>query len=219
MCRGMTWENVAWAFRTGEAGNWHPLTRLLRMLDVQIFGLRPGWHYPASLLFHTANGVLLFLLLQRMADRYTYLPLISVFMMVAWEISALTARWLSPKLLTVTASLALVACIAVTSRQLGYWQDSERLSALALEVTPPNYMALDNHGRALLKQGKLPEAIRGFSAAVEFRPDLDASRCGLGTALMEQGEYDEAADQFTRVLQFEPDHLVAQLQLGIIRDR
>jgi hypothetical protein len=64
--QGLTWANVAWAFRTGETGNWHPLTWLSHMLDVQLFGLRPGGHHLTSLLFHAANEVLLFLLLQRM---------------------------------------------------------------------------------------------------------------------------------------------------------
>jgi protein O-mannosyl-transferase len=58
--------NVVWAFRTGLGGNWQPLTCLSHMLDALLFGLRPGWHHLSSLLFHTANGALLFLLLQRM---------------------------------------------------------------------------------------------------------------------------------------------------------
>jgi Flp pilus assembly protein TadD len=157
--------------------------------------------------------------LQRMADRYTYLPLIGVFVMVAWEVPERTAKWLPPRVLAAVASLVLVACIAATSRELSYWQDSERLFAHALEVTPANYIALENYGRALLKRGKLPEAIRSFSAAVALAPDLDPARCGLGTALMEEGKYDEAADQFALVLQLQPDHLVAQLQLGMIRGR
>ena len=63
---GLTWENVGWAFRSGQAANWHPLTWLSHMLDVQLFGLRPGWHHLTSLLFHTANALLLFMVLRRM---------------------------------------------------------------------------------------------------------------------------------------------------------
>ena len=64
--RGLSWGSVAWAFRTSVAGNWHPLTCLSHLLDVQLFGLKPGWHHLTSLLFHTANAVLLFVALQRM---------------------------------------------------------------------------------------------------------------------------------------------------------
>ena len=158
--------------------------------------------------------------MQRMADRYTYLPLIGVFIMVAWQLPEWFGRWQwGRRALAVVAGLVLAACIAATSRELSYWQDSEHIFARALEVAPANYIALDNYGRALLRQHKLPEAVQAFSAAVALRPDLDASRCGLGTALQEQGKYDEAADQFVQVLKPQPDNLVALIQLGLVRGR
>jgi tetratricopeptide (TPR) repeat protein len=119
----------------------------------------------------------------------------------------------------VAAGLVLAACVVVTHRDLSYWKDSELLFGHALEIAPANYIALDNYGRALLKQGKLPEAIQSFAAAVALQPDLDASRCGLGTALQQQGKYEEAADQFVHVLKLQPDHVVALIQLGIVRGR
>jgi tetratricopeptide (TPR) repeat protein len=67
---GLTWANAGWAFRAGHAGNWHPLTWLSHMVDVQLFGLRPGWHHLISLLFHTASAVLLLLLLQRLTGAF-----------------------------------------------------------------------------------------------------------------------------------------------------
>src|SRR5437868_4099238 len=60
---GLNWDNVAWAFRTGEGGNWHPLTWLSHMLDVKIFGLDAGRHHLTNLLFHVINTWLLFLVL------------------------------------------------------------------------------------------------------------------------------------------------------------
>jgi protein O-mannosyl-transferase len=65
---GLSWQNVGWALRTGHAANWHPVTWLSHMLDVQLFGLNPGWHHFTSLLFHAANTVLLFGLLHRMTQ-------------------------------------------------------------------------------------------------------------------------------------------------------
>ncbi len=67
---GLTGENAKWAFQTGYAGNWHPLTWLSHMLDVQLFGLKPGWHHLTNLLFHTVNAILLFLLLKRMTGAF-----------------------------------------------------------------------------------------------------------------------------------------------------
>jgi tetratricopeptide (TPR) repeat protein len=63
---GLTWNDLRWAFNTGYQGNWHPLTWVSHMLDVQLFGMRPGWHHLVSLLFHIANAVLLFVWLQRL---------------------------------------------------------------------------------------------------------------------------------------------------------
>ena len=157
--------------------------------------------------------------MQRMADRYTYLPLIGVFVMVAWEMPERTARWLSPKVLAAVASLVLVTCIAASSRETSYWKDDEHLFGRALEVTPDNYVALVNYGGALQKRGELAEAIRKFTAAVALAPELDPARCGLGTALVAQGRYDEAANQFARVLQLQPDQVVALMQLGMVRSR
>ena len=63
--QGLSWEGVIWAFRTGHAANWHPLTWLSHMLDVQLFGLNPAGHHLTNLLFHIANTLLLFLFLSR----------------------------------------------------------------------------------------------------------------------------------------------------------
>jgi tetratricopeptide (TPR) repeat protein len=158
--------------------------------------------------------------MQRMADRYTYLPLIGVFVMLTWEVTERLNRWQWGRwALGAAAGLVLAVCITTTSRELTYWQDSEHLFAHALEVAPANYIALDNYGRALLKQKKLPEAAQAFAAAVALRPALDSSRCGLGTVLQEQGNYEEAAGQFVEVLKLQPDNLVALIQLGMVRGR
>ena len=63
---GLTWEGVQWAFRSTEAANWHPLTRLSHMLDCQLFGLAPWGHHLTSILLHALNATLLFVVLRRM---------------------------------------------------------------------------------------------------------------------------------------------------------
>jgi hypothetical protein len=52
---GLTRDGIIWAFTTGYAGNWHPLTWLSHMLDCQLFGTNPGWHHLTNLLLHTSN--------------------------------------------------------------------------------------------------------------------------------------------------------------------
>src|SRR5260221_762659 len=63
---GLTWTNLAWAFTSGAAANWHPLTWISHMTDCQLFGVNPAGHHLMDLLFHTANTLLLFLLLEKL---------------------------------------------------------------------------------------------------------------------------------------------------------
>jgi hypothetical protein len=64
--KGITLEGIRWAITTGHEANWHPLTYFSHMLDVQLYGLQPRWHHLTNLLFHVANTLLLFFVLQRM---------------------------------------------------------------------------------------------------------------------------------------------------------
>ena len=66
MTAGLTWPGIVWAFQSGDAANWHPLTWISHMLDCQLYGLNPGGHHLTNLLFHIANTLLLFLWLERL---------------------------------------------------------------------------------------------------------------------------------------------------------
>jgi Tfp pilus assembly protein PilF len=61
---GLSWQNVIWVFKHVHSSNWHPLTTISHMLDCQLFGVKPGAHHFVNVLLHSANAVLLFLLLQ-----------------------------------------------------------------------------------------------------------------------------------------------------------
>ena len=65
---GLTLQGIGWAFTHFYAANWHPLTWISHMLDCQIFGVKPGGPHVVNVLFHTANAILLFLLLRRMTN-------------------------------------------------------------------------------------------------------------------------------------------------------
>ena len=67
---GLNWTDIKWAFTTTRASNWTPVAWLSHMLDVQLFGLNPHYHHLISLLFHTANTLLLFLLLQAITGSF-----------------------------------------------------------------------------------------------------------------------------------------------------
>ncbi len=63
---GLTWSGVVWAFKSGYAANWHPLTWISHMLDCQLFDLHPAGHHLVNVLFHTATALLLFILLNQL---------------------------------------------------------------------------------------------------------------------------------------------------------
>ena len=64
---GLSWENLKWAFSSGEAANWHPITWLSHMLDYELFGLQAWGHHLTSLILHALSTVLLFVVLKRMS--------------------------------------------------------------------------------------------------------------------------------------------------------
>jgi hypothetical protein len=72
--QGLTRESLAWAMTANVANNWHPLTLLSHLLDVQLFGLDPAGHHATSLLLHLANVLLLFAVLTKMTARMTDAP-------------------------------------------------------------------------------------------------------------------------------------------------
>src|SRR5262245_55548851 len=57
---GLSWDNFLWAFTANHASNWHPVTWLSHQMDVQLFGIDPGWHHLTNVLFHITNSLLLF---------------------------------------------------------------------------------------------------------------------------------------------------------------
>ena len=80
---GLTWAGVKWAFTTGHAGNWHPVTWLSHMTDVTLFGMNPGAHHFVNVIFHAANAALLFVLLFRLTKKLWPCALVAA--LFAWH--------------------------------------------------------------------------------------------------------------------------------------
>jgi len=130
---------------------------------------------------------------QALADRYTYLPHIGLFIMFAWGAAALVARRKWPRLIPlVAAGLLVAACAILTSRQLAYWRDTKTLFQHAVAVTSRNFVAYAVIGNALAEEGKLPEAIAQCQKALAIAPDYPEALNTLGNVYGKQGKYDEA---------------------------
>jgi tetratricopeptide (TPR) repeat protein len=150
------------------------------------------------------------------ADRYTYEPLIGVFVLLAWGAHDLPKRWrYGVMALSVAGSAAIVLCLVLTRQQLGHWKDSEVLFRHTLEVTEDNYLAHNNLGDALDKKGRSGEAIAQFQQAIHLQPGYDLAHNNLGAALYKKGQIDEAISQYQEAIRLKPGDAEAHNNLGI----
>ena len=143
---------------------------------------------------------------QAMADRYAYLPLIGLFIMIAWAAAdCASARQLSANYLATAGLVTLLALSAVTRIQLSYWHDDFSLWSHALAVTQHNYVAENNLAIALTKQGRLDDAIILFRAASALEPGDAVSQLNLGIYAQQHGDFQQAAARYANVLRLATD--------------
>jgi tetratricopeptide (TPR) repeat protein len=163
--------------------------------------------------------------IQWMADRYTYIPSLGIFIMVAWGGAALLeARpaWTRPA--CVLAAVSLIALAVCTRVQLQYWRNSVSLFSRAVAVTHDSIMAEYNLGEALGASGDQNGAITHYLHALEIHPNRveacynsqTVARFNLGAIYAGQGRFRDAETQFRAILSGEPDHTRAHDALGSV---
>ncbi len=154
---------------------------------------------------------------QALADRYTYVPLVGVFVMVVWGLADLFGgRPVLQKFLAAAAAVALLACAALTWRQVTVWHDGRTLWEHTVRVTADNFVAEDNLARACLGgQGTLAEAEAHLRAAVRIKPDYAEGYLHLGTVLGRQGKNEEAVAAFRRAVELRPGQAEAHAHLAV----
>jgi tetratricopeptide (TPR) repeat protein len=152
---------------------------------------------------------------QSMADRYTYLPLIGIFIMLAWgmRIAAGNER-IRRTAVSAVAIVLVLACAARTWSQLGYWKNGITLFSHAASSVSGNYIAHEALGLALAKNGRFDEAITHYSESLKIWPEYDRALIGMGNVLVRQGRMDEAATFANRALSLKPDFSEAHFLLG-----
>jgi protein O-mannosyl-transferase len=153
---------------------------------------------------------------QSMADRYTYVPLIGVFMMVVWGVSDLAGRWTGRRIaLPVAAGAIVIACTVATRAQVTHWQGAWTLWTHALAVTHDNEAAHIAVGSMLAMQGRLEDAVGHFREAVRIAPESSAAHRALGKALAEFGRFDEGVEHLSMAVRYQPTSADAQDDFGI----
>jgi tetratricopeptide (TPR) repeat protein len=139
---------------------------------------------------------------QYMADRYSYLPLIGCFIILAWGGGELAQRLeLKRQLVAGFAALILVALAAQTLRQARYWQNTETLFGHCLSVTKSNFVAHNILGAWLARNNRFDEAKSHFLAALQIAPEHADSLNNIGVLLAQHGETEEALGYLRQAMQ------------------
>jgi tetratricopeptide (TPR) repeat protein len=152
---------------------------------------------------------------QSMADRFTYLPFVGLFIAVVWGVHALVAN----RAFAVAMTAILAALSAVTYVQAGYWQNSETIFGHTVDVTANNPIAQLNLGAALMDRGAANEALPHFREAVRLDPENALAHNGLGAALAATGDYAGAAHALRRAVYLDPKLSKAYRKLAEVEMR
>jgi tetratricopeptide (TPR) repeat protein len=200
---------------------WQVIGSLIILLLISVTVIRAGRRFP-----YLSAGWFWFLITlapvigfvqvgsQSMADRYSYIPSIGLFIMAAWGIPAL-AKSLKchASVVTVLAGAVIVASVALTWQQLGYWRDDISLYRHTLQVTTGNHTINYNLGIALANKGDYEGAIKEFREALKTKPFDRKTHGSLGIALANTGDIDAAIQQFQEVLRIDPNDTKSQSNL------
>jgi tetratricopeptide (TPR) repeat protein len=201
--------------RTGEWPLWQAALAALALLIVSIIvvaqgrrrpWLAAGWFWYLGTLVPVIGFVQVGM--QTMADRFTYVPLLGLFILFTWGGCELARFWRLPDFVPGTvATVVLTACMILTERQVAYWRDSETLFQRMIAVTRNNYMAHYNLANLYAREKRVDEAAANYEAAVEEEPNYADAHNNFGGLLLEQKRYDDALQHYAAAVRINPQYL------------
>ena len=202
---------------------WKPTGAGLLLLCISILVVRGARRYPYLVVgwlwyIGTLVPVIGFVQVgfQAMADRFTYIPLIGLYIIIVWGVPEIMPRWPHRNLYLATLSTTVLLCLmALTWNQAQYWKNGISLFEHTLEVTSNNWLCNYNLGTALDKEGRTDDAIKHYQEALRIKPDYAEAHNNLGIALDKKGRIDDAISHYQEALRIEPDNAEAHNNLGI----
>jgi Flp pilus assembly protein TadD len=154
--------------------------------------------------------------MQSMADRYTYLPFIGLFIIIAKGIPDILATWSYRKMvLVISAGVLLFIFMIVTRYQIQHWQNNMTLFQHTVNVTSNNFLIHNKLGNLLTQQGKFNEATHHYYEALRINPNFVESHNNIGNALFRQGKIEEAISHYRKALENTPHYADAHNNLGV----
>jgi protein O-mannosyl-transferase len=152
---------------------------------------------------------------QAMADRYTYIPLIGLFIMLAWLVHDLARRFRVLKILAVSGFAAALVLLTYQTRvQAGYWKNDRALSDHALAVTKYNFLAYCTKGTFLYEAGDYDNALHCYAQSLSLCSTQIAPRMNIGCVLLSQGKPREAIEVIKELLVNDSSDALAYLNCG-----
>ena len=153
---------------------------------------------------------------QARADRYTYLAQIGLYLLVTWGAMELFAKWRRGREVLIAIALLIVTGLMADSYfQTSSWRNSETLWNQALANTSNNHIAQNNLGNALMKKGRLDEAVVHFRKALEIYADYPEANNNLGYALASKGNWADAIASYRAAMRARPNYPKAHNNLAI----
>lgn len=158
-----------------------------------------------------------------MTDRYSYVPMVGLFIMVVWGFDELLVRltpgYVRRSVAVTTGAIVLLLLAGLSFRQVSFWHDERTLYSHALDVTQNNFLAHFNYGNALGNDGHFNEALEQYRLTLELEPRHNATHFNAGTALARQGRCSEALPYFRDAIRYGNDHARAWFELAYCEDR
>ncbi|MBN8419870.1 MAG: tetratricopeptide repeat protein [Verrucomicrobia bacterium] len=154
---------------------------------------------------------------QAHADRYTYLAMTGLVMMIAWPAAQWAEKNRHRTMLLGTSAVLVLLALTITARsQVRHWHDSVSLWSRAVECNPEDYASYSGLANALVDAGREAEAAAAYAHALKINPRLSRANLAVGINLLRQGRLDEAADHLQNALAVEPQMAQAHSGLGFV---
>ena len=197
------------------------LVVLVAVTAIVLYGARRHRYLPVGWFWYLGTLVPVIGLVQvgiqsMTADRYTYVPLIGIFILLAWGLPDLLARWPPRRIvLPVATGAAVLVCALLTALQVPHWKDRHAVWSRAVAATTDNHLAQNNLGNVLVEAGRAREAVAHYVEALRIKPDYADAHNNLGLALARLGQVDEAIAHYAEAVRLKPAHVDAHVNLAL----
>jgi tetratricopeptide (TPR) repeat protein len=222
----MFWpQNLAafYPFNVGSIPFWQAAACALLLLGISFFVVRfgrsqryllTGWFWFVGTLVPVIGIVQVGR--QSYADRYTYVPYIGLFIMLAWGLPQLLSKWAQRKIALGLSMVIILTALGICAhRQVSYWKNSITLFSHVNEVTQNNFTACNNLGAAYNSIGRYAEAIKSYNQAIILNPNYVIAQNNISNVYVKLGRYTEAIEVYKNAIRIRPDYAEAYFGLGL----